>query len=81
MDNLSNIHWAKVITIHPKFWLLVQKIKFSHQKYLVVYVRKTLAQTLRVSILFLKDAYFLHICSPNKGTLILYYHLFATVYT
>ena len=43
---------SKIITAHPTFWRLVQKIKFSHRKYfLVLYMRKTLAQTLRFMLL------------------------------
>ena len=43
-----NLHWQKVVPVHPTFLRLVQKIKFSHQNCLVLYIRENLAQTLRV---------------------------------
>ena len=73
------LHWEKVITIHLTFWRLVQNIKFGNQKYLVLYIRKTLAQTLRI-ILFQKDAYALQRRSPSKGTLVSKSHIFATIF-
>ena len=67
--------WEKVITVHPTFWRLVQKTKFSHQKYFVLYIGETVAQTLRV-ISFKKDTYFLHRRSPTKVTLVSKCHIF-----
>ena len=68
------IHWTKVVTVHSAIWRPVQKIKFSHRKCLVLFIRKTLAQTLRF-ISIQKDAYFLHRRSSNKGTLVSKRHI------
>ena len=73
-----DLHWTKVITVHTTFWRLVQKIKFSHWKCLVLYIRKTLAQTLRF-ISIQKDTYFLHRRNLNKSTLVSKSHIFATI--
>ena len=55
-------NWEKVITVHPIFWRLVQKIKF--QKYLVLYIGR-IAQTLRV-ISFKKHLLLAHAQSEQK---------------
>ena len=76
-DTLRNCHMDRIhrekliITVHPTFWRLVQKIKFNHQKYLVLYIHvaEPHAQTLRV-ISIEKDTYFLHRPSPNNDSLV-----------
>ena len=66
---LYDIHWEKIIIVYPTFGRLVQKIKFSHQNYLVLFIGEPFAQTIRVI------SFQMHRRSPNKGTLVSKSHI------